>query len=225
MTNDNLPAFPPYSQHFRCMQTLIKSGATYKVFQFLFDEYLKKKRSGENTYIKISNSSLAAWAGIDRETIGSHLQSLEKMQLIKAGSVITVNVDNVFSIAIAFNKLIDTKTKQNFIKAFKTGDYTTLKELGYERVNANVLHDLLTSSIMTKNPQNNEGDEKSAENDDFSSGDDLSAIFDEKSSKSDEKSAISDNIICFYSAMIRQIFNKRRFIRTIKEIYDEKSAK
>lgn len=224
MISDNLPAFPPYSQHFRCMQTIIRSGATFKVFQFLFDEYLKKKRSGENTYIKINNSSLAAWAGVDRETIGSHLQSLEKMQLIKTGSVITVNADNVFSIAIAFNKLVDTKAKQDFIKAFKTGDYTTLKELGYERVNASVVHNLLTSSIMTKNPQDYVNDEKSAKKDDFSSGDDFSAKIDEKSSKIDEKSAISENIVGFYAAIIRQIFNKRRFFRMIKEIYDEKSA-
>ena len=224
MANETQLSFPPYSQHFRCMQTLIRSGATYKVFQFLFDEYLKKKRSGENTYIKISNSSLAAWAGVDRETIGSHLQSLEKMQLIRTGNVITVNVDNVFSIAIAFNKLIGNKSKQDFIKAFKVGDYITLKELGYERVSAKIIQDLLTSSIVTKNPQEDGGDEKSAKIDDFSSGDDLSAKSDEKSSKNDEKSAISENIVEFYATMIRKIFNKRRFFRMIKEIYDEKSA-
>lgn len=224
MISDNLPAFPPYSQHFRCMQTIISSGATFKVFQFLFDEYLKKKRSGEKTYIKISNSSLAAWAGVDRKTIGSHLQSLEKMQLIKTGSVITVNADNVFSIAIAFNKLVDTKAKQDFIKAFKTGDYAMLKEFGYERVNASVVHNLLTSSIVTKNPQDHVGDEKSSESGEFYPGGENSPEKDEKSSKSGENSPISENIVGFYAAIIRQIFNKRRFFRMIKEIYDEKSA-
>ena len=103
------------------------------VFTYLLDEYLYRLRTGKGTTFKLSRNNIAETQNINRVTVRNTLPKLEAMRLITIdGKNITVNGDIYASLIYAFHNLPNKEEKQEFANYLQTGQFSPLKDMGYE---------------------------------------------------------------------------------------------
>ena len=123
----------PYSQHHREASMMLGGPVNMSVFTYLLDEYLYRLRTGKGTTFKLSRNNIAETQNINRVTVRNTLPKLEAMRLITIdGKNITVNGDIYASLIYAFHNLPNKEEKQEFANYLQTGQFSPLKDMGYE---------------------------------------------------------------------------------------------
>ena len=79
---DNLK-MPPYSQHYRCAKELFGDSRIGCVFEYLFDEYLYQMRQNKGGIVKFSKQQIELKTGVNRHGLGTILQKLEDLGVIR----------------------------------------------------------------------------------------------------------------------------------------------
>lgn len=125
----------PYSQHFRCMPRLLQNSVRNDIFMFLLDEHLQQLHQKQGTpVIAISNREIGEKAGVNRNIVPSHLEELQRLNLISLQKrFCTINVNFLINIVSLFNEQTNADGYQKVRSAFLAGDIERLEELGLKK--------------------------------------------------------------------------------------------
>lgn len=122
----------PYSQHYRAIPRLLRNAIHTNIFTYLFDEHLALLKKGvESPVIKITTTTIAEIAGVNRNIVGSNLKQLEDIGLIVVeGKTCTMCANYIDSVVTLFNSKHTLKEKQAVEIAFREHDVVELTKLG-----------------------------------------------------------------------------------------------
>lgn len=125
----------PYSQHFRCMPRLLQNSVRNDIFMFLLDEHLQQLHQKQGApVIAISNREIGEKAGVNRNIVPSHLEGLQRLNLISLQKrFCTINVNFLISVVSLFNEQTNADGYQKVRSAFLAGDIERLEELGLKK--------------------------------------------------------------------------------------------
>lgn len=196
----NNNTFLTFSQHYRILMAMLRPATSYKLFEYLFDEYLYRTRTGQDERIPLKRKQFARNSGVSYNSIDASLELLDKMGLIEIyDSYIKISAARLVGLLKAFANLScseDEKRKSprdRFAAALQNGDYKELQQLGYAGPDDNYNFDDLSGGINFYTPT-------------------VSTLTPLR--------APSIDAIKIYVAIIRQNYRKRSFINEFEDILD-----